>query len=676
MITTPDDATRVSIERYLAGGMSEEEAAAFLASLSRSPEGLAYLGEALEQQALLFDILRKKARKKRKDKLMRHVGLPGRHARRGVHRPARRPGAWAVWVSLAACVAMAAGAYLYFGSRRFEPQMRLPVAHVLAASPGVSVHRGGEKLPARIAMSLLAGDRVVVESGAVATLAYANESTRVKLASGSELVLPAGDRGKRLEVLTGKIEASVAKQPEGRPMVITTKDAKAEVLGTKLALEVAGGSTRLEVREGRVRLTNTHSGESIEVRGGFCAVAAVGVALAAEPLSTDWPQLGRNPQHTGYSPENLTPPFVKKWTLDFPPDKLYATVTPVVVEDRVFIGTKRGHFYALDAADGHRLWKFPAADDAHVGPIVGTAGVEGGKVFLASMDGCIYALDAPSGAELWKFDAQHPKMTGFSTSVLLAEGKVFTANRGGRFYCLDQGNGQIVWTKDFPAALLQAPAYNDGRVHLACMDMRLYALDAQNGGEVWKTGPADAVAFKDYWPVVHKGYVIVRPMARGGQKRTLVFNETTGAPVDMDIPSGAVMNGAASPPAVDAQGRLITGSSLPAGAYGSGWARYDMDTGQSEMLSTDKEGRGNSDENMTVTVGGGIAYILHLQEANAQYTGWCDLATKTWGKISGGLIGGNMTGNTQGGGASQGVIAGGALYHVVNKVRLTCRVPQ
>ena len=67
-----NDSVRVEIERYLDGGMAAEEASAFLASLERDPEALAFLGRALEDQAHLFDAIR--ASGKREDKIGRaHV---------------------------------------------------------------------------------------------------------------------------------------------------------------------------------------------------------------------------------------------------------------------------------------------------------------------------------------------------------------------------------------------------------------------------------------------------------------------------------------------------------------------------------------------------------------------------------------------------------------------------
>src|SRR5262245_18645483 len=53
-----NDQTRVEIERYLAGHMQPGEAEAFLTALRGDPEGLAYLGKVLRQQALLYSLHR------------------------------------------------------------------------------------------------------------------------------------------------------------------------------------------------------------------------------------------------------------------------------------------------------------------------------------------------------------------------------------------------------------------------------------------------------------------------------------------------------------------------------------------------------------------------------------------------------------------------------------------
>jgi outer membrane protein assembly factor BamB len=372
--------------------------------------------------------------------------------------------------------------------------------------------------------------------------------------------------------------------------------------------------------------------------------------IGAVGQAADWPQLGGNPQHTGYSPEKLRPPFKIKWNVQFQPERLYPAMQPVIAGGRVFLGSESGTLYALNAADGKRLWRFPAAASERVGPILHSAGVEGGKVFFASMDGSVYALDAESSKLAWKYDSE--MRTGFSAAVLLAEGKVFAPNRGGTFFALNQADGKVAWKADLGCPLLQSPAYNDGRVYVAGMDLRLRALDAKSGRELWKTEPLKGLAFKDYWPVVHKGLVIVRPM---GPWEATAFDEKTGQPVALTIPGGITMNGAVAPPCLDAEGKLVT-------AKGGGWCRVDVASKAIEDISTQEGGRGNSDENMIASAAGDLIFVMHCEEGNAQFTGCYEIPAKKWTRIPGGPWQ-NLMSNTQGGGASQAAIADGFMYH-------------
>jgi len=112
------------------------------------------------------------------------------------------------------------------------------------------------------------------------------DGTRVHLLGDTEIrdILEVlGARGKRLSVAAGTIDADVQEQPKEKPLVIGTPHGEAKVVGTTLRLIVdttGKGSTRLEVKEGKVQLRRRSDGKTIEVIGGHHAVAAVGLELA------------------------------------------------------------------------------------------------------------------------------------------------------------------------------------------------------------------------------------------------------------------------------------------------------------------------------------------------------------------------------------------------------------
>ncbi len=92
-------------------------------------------------------------------------------------------------------------------------------------------------------------------------------------------------RGKRAFLAQGALVADVARQPAGRFMLLATPHAESTVLGTSFRLLADATSTRLEVREGRVRFARRSARTSVEVRTGQYAVAAAQVEPVVKSLA-------------------------------------------------------------------------------------------------------------------------------------------------------------------------------------------------------------------------------------------------------------------------------------------------------------------------------------------------------------------------------------------------------
>ena len=116
------------------------------------------------------------------------------------------------------------------------------------------------------------GDQVVVPAGCRLTYRYFNEETRVVISSGSLFKVAQLDHAKHIILRQGKLKASVAQQPAGKPMRIVTRDAEAVVLGTVFEI-AADGITRLSVDQGKVRFKPLTGTNSIVVTTGFTAEA-------------------------------------------------------------------------------------------------------------------------------------------------------------------------------------------------------------------------------------------------------------------------------------------------------------------------------------------------------------------------------------------------------------------
>jgi len=111
-----------------------------------------------------------------------------------------------------------------------------------------------------------------------------HDGTSLALAGDTTVVCTEDVAQKRIFVRQGHVEADVARQPVGTPMVLVTPTAEASVLGTRFALSVIGNSTRLSVADGKVLFKRLSDGRSVTVPGGYQAIASTRSELAARPI--------------------------------------------------------------------------------------------------------------------------------------------------------------------------------------------------------------------------------------------------------------------------------------------------------------------------------------------------------------------------------------------------------
>lgn len=234
----------------------------------------------------------------------------------------------------------------------------------------------------------------------------------------------------------------------------------------------------------------------------WAAVLGVLVFLVPE-FAADWPQYQHDARRSGFTTEEIHPPYNVAWQHCFLPERPARRTQAIVYQGSVYVGTQQGVMHCLDVATGKERWAFKGA-----GSIQHSCGCADGKVFFGSLDGCVYALDSKTGRLLWKRQTD----AGFTVAPLLADGKVLMGNRRGTFFALDQATGRVVWKHKIDAPIFNTAATDNDRVFLGGEDIRVYALDIKTGKRLWVSDQLWGMSMKDYCPMVHKGYVIVRPM--------------------------------------------------------------------------------------------------------------------------------------------------------------------
>ena len=248
------------IQRYLDGRLSPDELAFFQQSLREQADLRGHLRDIAEQAVVFGDLAR------------REGGAP----------PVAAPIVGATrstWLALAACFAvLATSAWLFMASQPAAVLTLVESTGTIAWIDG-TVITNGESLPA--------GTLETVGEASTALLRFADGSL-ITLQGDAELAF-SGDPQKVLSLSRGTLSARVQPQPAGRPMLIRTPSAVAEVVGTAFDLAARSEDTLLKVNEGLVKLKRLADGSEIDVAANRSAVASLDAGVALDAASTPEP---------------------------------------------------------------------------------------------------------------------------------------------------------------------------------------------------------------------------------------------------------------------------------------------------------------------------------------------------------------------------------------------------
>ncbi len=155
-------------------------------------------------------------------------------------------------------------------------------APVTRPAPTVVAHlewiHGDLQPKSKAGAKIFSGETIATVGAGSLALVRLPDGTRIDLEGDTQVVFT-----DRIDLLKGSVTADVAKQAAGKTLTFATPHAEARILGTRLRLSIEGESSRLEVREGRVRFTRSRDGASTEVAGGTVCTTA-GPRLATRSI--------------------------------------------------------------------------------------------------------------------------------------------------------------------------------------------------------------------------------------------------------------------------------------------------------------------------------------------------------------------------------------------------------
>src|SRR5665647_1838846 len=211
-------------------------------------------------------------------------------------------------------------------------------------------------------------------------------------------------------------------------------------------------------------------------------IVLISVALAATSFTpaeaaggaSGW-KFRADAANTGvYDDGGVRPSNVQKWS--------YTTggivySSPAISNGMVYVGSYDGNVYALNAADGTKVWSYVTGGTAS------SPAVANGLVYIGGTDGYIYALNAADGTKLWSYWIGYGN-AGFS-SPAVDNGVVYVGSQDHNVYALNAADGTKLWSYATGDAVYSCPAVANGVVYTGSGDGNVYALNAADGTKLW-----------------------------------------------------------------------------------------------------------------------------------------------------------------------------------------------
>ena len=213
--------------------------------------------------------------------------------------------------------------------------------------------------------------------------------------------------------------------------------------------------------------------------------------------------------------------------------------SPVVVGDRVLIGSYDQHLYCVSTRNGSELWKVKTR-----GPVHATPGVSGGIAYIAGCDEFFRAVRIADGRELfsvssdaytgaspalrgssvyygtfdnevlmvdltarrvaWRY--QHPQRKfPFYSSAAVTNDRIVVGGRDKFVHGLTL-DGKAAWTYGTRARVESSPAIAGGRVFVGSNDGRFYVLNLGTGALLWEFNTGAPLSAS---PAIARGRIVI-----------------------------------------------------------------------------------------------------------------------------------------------------------------------
>ena len=157
--------------------------------------------------------------------------------------------------------------------------------------------------------------------------------------------------------------------------------------------------------------------------------------------------------------------------------------TPLLFQQRIYVGNAEGKFFSLDRSDGSTVWTFLLPENTKRKGIRASASGEGNTVVFGAEDGAVYALDAATGKQRWMVQTG----SAIVASPAIADTTVYIGGLDGVLYSVDFNSGKIRWRYATGTSIYASPGIAENLVIIGTTGGSLFALNRLDGSLAWKS---------------------------------------------------------------------------------------------------------------------------------------------------------------------------------------------
>jgi len=143
--------------------------------------------------------------------------------------------------------------------------------------------------------------------------------------------------------------------------------------------------------------------------------------------------------------------------------------------NKIYFGTEKGTFFALNASSGEEQWRFRAAGAVRSTPVFSEA-----KIIFGCDNSNLYILTSEGGL-LHQFKANDK----IQSTPLAERSFLYFGADDHYFYCFNLKKMRLKWKIKTGGKVSTAPVSDEKRVFFLCWNNVLYCLNKRNGSIVW-----------------------------------------------------------------------------------------------------------------------------------------------------------------------------------------------